>query len=543
MLTRWTRLIQALEPNHPYLASFGPTIDEIVTETLRGADIKVPPFKYPPILVEPLIGDVSQLLDRCVQYRTLASELEIAAVQHALTRELDVDLNSIDSALAEIVSLAEEYEAHAKRQATVAEKYNPGMANPGELMTKLLSGKMEEAKSSADGAEELKELEAKKLLKIRERLARVKQASDAFHARVQHPGSAHNFQERFDRTMVFFKEDLIEAYHKALCVRIGLKSVYGVDEPLPPITDQQFLDNFLLWTRRVLRHMEDLAEQETEIDFVLPIRFSYRLGGGGALVQNQTYVSTMQDERDVVELSFMIPADVFAGLQKVRLRSVGLSVTYTGADSNLAWKQNRVHAMEVVAPPMVMDDGAVYYRPTLVFRNVRLNSPEMGVDLASSSAVHNLDPASRFGWKLRVRRSVIQLLQQNAEDRRQDLAYGGPNPHNICLHLTVAAVPQSLGFRTANEVLDAVRSEDAVRRVEEAASRLMRAQEHSEYSEGGTDGGGFEQPFLDDQAALLAAYLERERRRDGHTRRSGAEDEVANTRQPGAEDAGGEDAG
>ncbi len=192
MPTAWSNLVHVLKNNHSFLDPFGKTIDEIVYETLRDANVQAPPFKSPPALVESLIGDISELLDRCIQYRSLASSLEIAAVQYALARELDVDLNVIDTSLAEIAALDQEYSEQERRLQTVAEKFNPGGLNPMEPLPRLLSGNMEGAKAAAGSLSDLAGREREILAKVKERVARLKKASDDFEKRVTHPGSAHN---------------------------------------------------------------------------------------------------------------------------------------------------------------------------------------------------------------------------------------------------------------------------------------------------------------------------------------------------------------
>jgi hypothetical protein len=211
----------------------------------------------------------------------------------------------------------------------------------------------------------------------------------------------------------------------------------------------------------------------------------------------------------MAEITFTIPREIFAGLEKVRLRGVGLSVSYFFRFEDPSTPQNRVFRMELTPPPMVAEDGALYFRPPLVFRNVRWNTPELGASFASASAVHNLDPASSHGWKLRINRTVLQLISSSCEIRQVGL------PSDINLHLTVSAVTDQPRFFTHAEADQIARSEQALHLAEEAlaeAEKLTGQDNNGGDNDHGSGSGSMVEARVENGDGKASAEKPRQRR-------------------------------
>ena len=266
--------------------------------------------RYEPLLLDTLLQEASAALDRCLAFRREAYELEIAAVKAAADYALFKELSTIDEK-SEILALAIprlESETTGYRQASAA------YADKG-------FSKHDETLSNSAGAGLKLAARREELIRGRWEVRRRYEAN--YNSRHTAPGNAHNFAERWIRTVNLLAEDLQEAYEKLMAVRFVLKAIYREDRGLPVLRGEESLDELVMWTREVIRYLDVEAQQEVRYQVVIPLAQQWR-PSGRPFIEPHAIRAIIAESSPVKVISFNL-SDVFFNQERVRLRGVGLA--------------------------------------------------------------------------------------------------------------------------------------------------------------------------------------------------------------------------
>jgi hypothetical protein len=430
----WKQRVSRIAERDDRFGRFVKTVDELAAEMLQ-SEPSVPPYHHNPLLVEPLLADLAELLDRCTASRMRASELEIAAVEQALTREMVEQLSSLQRRANEDESMASMYAQLADEESQAAASFEDPNHEP------VTAGLGARARASAGAARNLREVERARSVQARDRLEIMTRHWMSLYARSEQAGSAHNFCERFDRVVAFFLEDLRVAYRKALSIRDGLRIVYGIDHPLPEVAAPRFIDALMMWCRAALTELDRSADEDFTSTVLVPVVFGAPLlldsrTRRGALVSPAAFNAALQTHAEWADVTFQIPAEFFDHLSFARLRAIALSVSYATQPDELEERRGElVFWMNLQPPPFVAPHGGMYQRPPLAFRNVRAHPDENRLDWISGSAVFNLNPASPGSWTLQIHRGLLDLHRPDVHLRNQEERA----PLNVSLHFSVVA--------------------------------------------------------------------------------------------------------
>jgi len=234
----WEDLKSRAKAAYPALSVFDNSFEQgsvpALNKITNDEDLKL---THNPRLIEPLLGDIASLLDRCVAYRREGRELEIAGVAAGASNIATLTLQSSEKDLAEI-----NVSADAARK--LVEEYPEAVAAFGQNP----AGKQLKAELSANQIIDQRSDERKSLI-----LSRLKFSQDLelqLLSRHDVQGNAHNYSERFEDVRRLFESDILSAYRRAIAVSKGFESVFGISPPkLPEVTAVGFLDRLVIWTR------------------------------------------------------------------------------------------------------------------------------------------------------------------------------------------------------------------------------------------------------------------------------------------------------
>src|SRR6185437_1700107 len=97
-------------------------------------------------------------------------------------------------------------------------------------------------------------------------------ANAARIAYVLQPGSGNNEVQRFDFLKRIFDKELSEAYRRAQAIVIGLKLIYGIDKPLPELSDVGYLSALSLWEKDVFYLLEQRMMRSKQTTIAIGLR-------------------------------------------------------------------------------------------------------------------------------------------------------------------------------------------------------------------------------------------------------------------------------
>jgi hypothetical protein len=309
-----------------------------IRDAVNDVKAKVPP--YNPYLYESLMTDVSSALDRCLAYRRECAGLESQAVNRALEYDLflktSVNDETLNGLLTDTASLV---------------KTQKGQADTAQALTKVGDPLKSLAPAYTGGALAATGAianQTKKSTALADRLKLLRDYQDNLQMRHTTPGHALNHAERRGRVIVLIKQDVAEAYQKAVAARAGMIKQLGLAESptyaFPVIagddTDVDFLDRFVLWTRDMIRAFEVYSEDEITFELVLPLANPYYSDFGSppkapSFYTGQTFANALTDIGPsggllTIDIKAALPAALRASAgdhyePNVRLRAIGLS--------------------------------------------------------------------------------------------------------------------------------------------------------------------------------------------------------------------------
>ncbi len=401
-----------------------------VVKRIEGEFTLGSPLPYEPALVEPLLGDVAALLDRCAAYQREASELEIKWVQHQLESQLAGKLSELDLDLAlASTGLASAMAARAAYAATQAEfsraqddALAPGFAKEAEGASSV-AGKVVDAAGLRESL-------------LKERTNQVRDYQTKLDARHTESGGAHNYLERHERIAALMFEDFEEAYRKAKCAVIGLRAIFGLADAEAQIGDLTAATpagpvfSLILWTRRMMRKIESFSETEVEYDLVVPLLQPIKDTAKG-LINTDEYKAAMKDGGSGT-LNFSLPADFFQNQSRLRLKGIGVS--FTGPDLGNANASAGRALVAVFPPPQELIQGQQRRRPPVLLGGVLPFGAHTALLRSEGLAVHNLKPAG--DWRIVVH--PLLLTRDTTAAKRSDATVT-----DLRLHLSLVAAPQA----------------------------------------------------------------------------------------------------
>lgn len=385
------------------LDSFKPSLEDAVVDALKaiGSEEKNTSF-HNPRLIEPLLGEIASLVDRCIAYRREASELELAGIAGAAARltfdtlsDIDRRVTAIDisgSAAASFVESSKNVEAALK---TASDK------NLGEGLAIEAAAQISSNSSIAANSETRSKL-------LLTRLTQTQDIQRQLLARQSISGAAENYLERFQRVRALYEADIKAAYRRALAAQKGLAALFDRVDAVPAVSGNGFLDTLLIWTRDAMRAVTHIGESEIEFtkNFVVPIPPG--AGNGPFPLDTRT---------------------AFAGLKSVRLRSISMSYTYS--DGSYPNNGDGNGAVSVV---LLKTDETIGPKPVVVNPNVRCWSLQGQAQAIDGALLYNVDP--RGNWSGRVNQKGMTGSGDEWANR--------PNAKNLVVQFHVVAVPDPL---------------------------------------------------------------------------------------------------
>ncbi len=322
-------------------------------------------LSHNPRLVEPLMGEIATLLDRCLSYREEAANLEINGIAAALGRMVANGVRDIDRKMIVADASPEVAALLAANFVTAADQFR----RDG---TPLGKGTAIEIAAQGAGNDKTSASEAERRSLAASRLSFTQKIQNQLQARYDVPGNAHNYAERHVRKRALFLSDIQAAYERAMAVAVGAKDLFGFNEPLP-VPTPNVLDALVLWSKLAMRAATRVAE--TEIEFTKDIAVTVPTGSAPIALDT---------------------TNAFAGLLNLRLRAVGAS--WISASGEL--KDNIETQYFTTQLVCARTDGQLGPKSVFIIGGVRAFGLQRPVEMNSGAAIYNLDP--RGQWTIRL---------------------------------------------------------------------------------------------------------------------------------------------
>jgi len=341
--------------------------------------------KYSPFLYDLLLGDVSALLDRCLAYRTEASELEIRHVAAALEIQLFEERSASDKKLYKKQSKSELY-------TSIAEAIR-GSDKTANMDSEAIKAALKSLAVTENEIESLKN--AKRMA--------AEAGSKLLAKRYDDEGGSHNFKERYETSLLFLVEDCVEAYLKAESAVVGLTRILKIKKddcavPEPRKHGPRFLDEFVNWTRRMMRFLEEQSQWEADTTVSIPLTKKWFKEEKG--IFERADILKFFDE--VKPLPFVVDGKYFDGMKSPRVR--GLSLTFVNDRKEPAfYLDHSWFECEVSTPDLRLGAGKQVSRPNL---RVQVGSAFGNASsYQGGSAVRNLPPEGE--WQLKRKSNLV----------------------------------------------------------------------------------------------------------------------------------------
>lgn len=385
---------------------------------------------YEPQLVEFLLEGIGRLLDRCLAYRQELAELEIAGIKAATEYVMFLRVNSIDMSMLDDALQDQQAGVLANAFDNAAQQFKKSDDALGKGFESESSGQANAYRITAE-----KEVRRKKGYAARN--GHIKAANHAMFTRLVSPGNAHNYAERFERVFRFFSEDLSEAYQKAYCAALGLKSVYRIDNVIPLFNSSSSetnvnnwigatvgrdvayssysipdaIDALVTWTRNAMRDIERISQYEVEYTVPIPITLPWHSasstkppGASDSLVGQDVFDNAMKPGASG-KVEFLLSPEMFPIPSEyqpmTRIIGIGAAVATVPDISG-----HGRYSVLVQPPPQKSPLGSTTYsRPPTLLSNVkRLGGPDLTTDpeIARLSTCHNIDPFFSGKWAITV---------------------------------------------------------------------------------------------------------------------------------------------
>lgn len=276
-------------------------------------------YHYEPLLYERWLTSLGSLMDRALLYRREWRELDLAAVKAAMDYDRAKQMIAIEREIAELdASLLVLREGKRSQEAAAH-----GFATQGEEQAgfrALAEGRASELALQIDGAE--------RRIALTDRRGETMRAyEETYHQRHQTPNNAHNFGQRANLVLALIEDDLREVYAKADAICEGISTAYGHRLPPAPPVEPDLIDPLLHWVRDAIRWFEWASQYEVEMVLEVPLVQPWI--GGRRLVPTELWHKEIERIKagmmSPIRLNFELDAAIFAGLQRPRLKAVGVA--------------------------------------------------------------------------------------------------------------------------------------------------------------------------------------------------------------------------
>lgn len=356
---------------------------------------------YEPLLLENNLQQLSSHLDRALAFRRELRELEVLAVKAAS----EYDLFRLQSPLGLALDL-ERLEREEKAIGAAAHEAAEGEFGNADALARgfaaIAGGTGRQLREAIAGAGREEAL-------LRQIAANSAAYQDAYWARHNEPGNAHNYAERARLVGLLYGQDWLIGQAKAQAVAAGYARIHGSGAPvLPALDGVDGLDRLVVWTREMVELLQIRTSEEVEYDLVVPL-VQPRTAGGERLVtpaEFSTAVQRTDNGRRPLRLRFTLPPAMFTGLAGARLRRVGLAYGMTkdlvegsGIDQNATiFAPYRYRARIATPLQAAAGSAAERSRPPVQLGDVSLYGGSHAY--SDGQEVTNLDPAGT--WEIEV---------------------------------------------------------------------------------------------------------------------------------------------
>lgn len=322
-------------------------------------------FTHNPRLVEPLLGEIASLLDRCLSYRREGAELELAGVAAGAARIASDALLDIDRKIAAIDVSRDAAEILAKNYPDVAASYEKAADR------ELGVGNSYQLRVQAEANTKVSERSLERGNLVLGKLVYTQEIERQMQGRHDVSCNAHNYSERFERLAKLYQSDITTAYRRALAASAGLASLFEFTTAVPTPSENGFLDKLVIWTRDAMRAVTLVGEREIELIKLIPIPIPTASTGSASIDK------------------------LFDGFKMVRLKSIAASFTLDGGDT-----KNTNEGNGSIGVLLVKSDSKLGPKVVVPFPAVRQFTAQrdpIGVD---GGLIYNVDP--RGNWSFRV---------------------------------------------------------------------------------------------------------------------------------------------
>lgn len=443
----WNETKERLSISYPWLAAFAQPIEFAALAKVH--DVRKNNLRYEHLLVEPLLRDISALIERCLAYRREARDLEIAAVRTCLEYEEFLERSKLDEELELLGLRTEQLSAEERFYAKASMEFGKSDHPLETGHRELTTGQSSIANLDIADADTRKKL-------ISARWALTKRIKEEYQRRHTEPGNSHNYRWRMERIVELFAEDLSEAYQKAQAVSGGIKIIYDRESapPEPSANNIRYLDDFVGWTRDTIRYVEYEAQYETEYEIVIPLVQQWRWDGSPiieARAFKERFKKGASDEQTfpLITLAFNLQ-DVFHHQERVRVNSIGLTyatdfVNVDGIDANMA-KDSYSRIRATIRTPeqeSPWKKGEKYRKPPVILGSVSVYSGNTPLATESGPIVYNINPLG--DWEIALEPLVAW---KDKERLALYVSWFNNSVEDLKLHLRVVSKP-NLSMKSA----------------------------------------------------------------------------------------------
>ena len=207
---------------------------------------------------------LSRSLDKILSLRSAANELEDKAVRQALEYQLFTDNSEVIKSLEEAQWIAGQRKAEIENQAKTSNAFS---SSTDELADGFATAAIASQKSSELGYEGEKVRNGL----VSEKWKNIIAHQVALQSRHTQPGHALNYKERGERVRALLRQELVTSYQRAQAVYSGLKQVFNIDEPLPKLSENGYIDDLVLWARKIVKALALRKEKETVFEHVISL--------------------------------------------------------------------------------------------------------------------------------------------------------------------------------------------------------------------------------------------------------------------------------
>ncbi|RWP51356.1 hypothetical protein [Mesorhizobium sp.] len=221
------------------------------------------------------------------------------------------------------------------------------------------------------------------------------------------PGFGLNFRQRLIEITRMFDADYVAALNRLRAAEKGLRSVYGIDRPLPDLNAGESLTDAVLWARECIEDLACLLDREVTYTKVVSVRSS---------VSHQDWQAFLTGGEVEFEISIKHDPDIAC----VRVR--GIRACILSAKSGF-WQV--ALAVPGTAETTLPDDSVAQIDqrnvPLLLLQNVGIRTPGRLEAEVQSRGFMNVSPFGR--WRMTMPEySSVGSARADMEDIQFDLS-------------------------------------------------------------------------------------------------------------------------